>query len=127
MIKTELYTEFRENRTEKITVEKAEFKRSLKRIKSGAVLEKVNRDKYQLYYSSEVSAENEHDQKEVYHLEIDPAARIRFEGSLDEYEALLNVINKENAKKYDLKIYTKLQDGNVDNDFFIMDIYYQMK
>ncbi len=126
MNKTELYTEFREKRTEKVTVEKAGLRRKLRKINNGVILE-YNNEKYQLYYSSDVLSGNGYEQNNLYHLEIDPAARIRFEGSLDEYEALLKEIKTENAENYNLKIYTKLQDGNVDNDFFIMDIYYQMK
>lgn len=126
MNKIELYTEFKEKRTEKVTVEKAELRRKLKKIKDGVILE-YNNEKYQLYYSAEVVAKNEHAPKNIYNLEIDPAARIRFEGSIEEYEALLAEINKENAENHDLKIYTRLQDGNADNDFFIMDVYYQMK
>ncbi len=126
MNKIELYTEFKEKRTEKVTVEKAELRRKLKKIKDGVILE-YNNEKYQLYYSAEVVAKNEHAPNNIYNLEIDPAARIRFEGSIEEYEALLVEINKENAENHDLKIYTRLQDGNADNDFFIMDVYYQMK
>ena len=126
MNKIELYTEFKEKRTEKVTVEKAELRRKLKKIKDGVILE-YNNEKYQLYYSEEVVAKNEHAPNNIYNLEIDPAARIRFEGSIEEYEALLVEINKENAENHDLKIYTRLQDGNADNDFFIMDVYYQMK
>lgn len=125
MIKPELYTEFREDCTDKVTVEKAELKSKLKKINSGVILE-YNKENYQFYYLPDEITENDHGQKNLYHLEIDPAARIRFEGSLDEYESLLKKINGKNTENNDLKIYTKLQDGNVKNDFFIMDIYYQM-
>ena len=126
MNKTELYTEFREKRTEKVTVDRAGLLKKLKKINSGVILE-YNNENYRIYYSSDVLGENNLEQKEPYHLEIDPAVRMRFEGGLDEYEALLKEIINENAENYNLKNYTKLQGGDVHNDFFIMDIYYQMK
>lgn len=125
MIKPELYTEFREDRTDKVTVEKAELRRKLKKIKSGAILEREN-EKYQLYYSPKAFAGEEGLHVAPYHLVIDPAARIRFEGSLDEYDKLLEEIDLKIMDHDDAKIYSKLKEGNADSDFFIMDVYYQM-
>ena len=126
MNKTELYTEFREKRTEKVTVDRAGLAKKLKKINNGVILE-YNNENYRIYYSSDELDKNGLEQKEPYYLEIDPAVRMRFEGSLDEYEVLLKEIINENAENYNLKNYTKLQGGDVCNDFFIMDIYYQMK
>ncbi|SFU96240.1 DUF5975 family protein [Butyrivibrio sp. INlla21] len=125
MIKAELYTEFREDRTDKVTVEKAELRRKLKKIKNGAILEREN-EKYQLYYSPEAFKKDEAEHVAPYHLVIDPAARIRFEGSLDEYDKLLEEIDLKCMDHDDAKVYSKLKEGNADSDFFIMDVYYQM-
>ncbi|MCR4567490.1 MAG: hypothetical protein K5769_05535 [Pseudobutyrivibrio sp.] len=126
MIKTELYTEFKEDLTDKVTVEKDELRSKLKIINSSVILEYEN-EKYKIYYSLNESIDESLDNKSMFHLEIDPAARIRFEGSLDEHEELLKKIYKKRAENNDMKIYSKLQDGDVDSDFFIMDIYYQME
>ena len=59
-------------------------------------------------------------------LEIEPSARVRFEGSLEEYETLLEEINQKKIRNHDFKIYGRLKDGNADRDFLIMDVYYLM-
>ncbi|MBQ2608774.1 MAG: hypothetical protein II586_00265, partial [Butyrivibrio sp.] len=62
----------------------------------------------------------------TFQLEIEPAARVRFEGSLEEYECLLDEINKKSIRNRDFKIYGRLKDSNADREFFIMDVYYLM-
>ena len=61
----------------------------------------------------------------AFHLSIDPAARIRFEGSFSEYDLLLEEINSKYPGGNE-RIYTKVRDVDADSDFFIMDVYYQM-
>ena len=123
MIKPELYIVFREDCTDKVIANKAELGSTLKTMTSGVIIERV-REEYHLYHSPETKSGEGYICYPRYHLEIDPAARIRFEGSLDEYEALLNEIKGED---YDLKVFTKIQDSDAKNNFYIMDIYYRMK
>ena len=56
-------------------------------------------------------------------MKLDPVARVRFEGGLDEYEKLLEEIRMDYQ---DGKIYGKLRDGNAENDFLVVDIYFKM-
>ena len=110
--------EFREECTEKVTVDKTELCKKLRKLQNGVIIE-LDHGKYQLYYSKEKDGEQDCIQDMAYRLNIDPAARVRFEGSFEEYEELLRKIDKD-------KVYSKLREGNVDSDFFIMDVYYRM-
>lgn len=124
MINTELYTEFREAYTDKDTVNRAEFCKKLKKLKKGTIVE-LDKGMFRIYTKdADISGQT---QGEDRCLEIDPAARIRFEGSLEEYEDLLEEINKKKTTDYGFKIFSRLQDGNADIDFIIMDVYYQMQ
>ncbi len=125
MIKPELYIEFREDRTDKITVEKAELRSKLNKIKRGVILEHKY-EKYLIYYSRETTRSDMEVHEPLFHLVIDPAARIRFEGSLSEYDKLVEEIKSKNLSRDDTRVYSKVQDGNADSDFFIIDVYYQM-
>ena len=125
MIKPELYAVFRENRTVKVTANKAELRSKLRTLTGGVILEREG-EKYHLYHSPKTTSGEEYICAPLYHLEIDPAARIRFEGSLAEHEKLLEEIYLMIKDNDDVRIYSKVQDGNVYDDFFIMDVYYKM-
>ena len=125
MTNTELYTEFREECLDRVTVDRDEFCKRIKKLKKGAIIEQ-DKGGYRLYSKLSGALDREQEQDAPYVLEIDPAARVRFEGSFSEYEDLLKEINKNRIGHYDVKVYSKLQDGNADSDFFIMDVYYQM-
>ena len=125
MIKTELYSVFREDRTAKVTANKAELRSKLRTMTSGVILER-NKDEYHLYYSPKTTSGEDNTCAPLYHLEIDPAARIRFEGSLAEHEKLLEEIFAMIEGGDDVRIYSKVQDGNAANDFFRIDVYYKM-
>ena len=125
MINAELYTEFKEVYTDKDTVNRVEFWKKIKKLKKDTVVE-VNEDKYCIYTKdADVDVQGQ-TQAATSRLEIDPAARVRFEGSLEEYENLLEEINQKKIRNHDFKIYGRLKDGNADRDFFIMDVYYLM-
>ena len=126
MTNTELYTEFREQCLDRVTVDRDEFCKRIKKLKKGAIIEQ-DKGGYRLYSKLSGALDREQEQDAPYVLEIDPAARVRFEGSFSEYEDLLKEINKNRIGHYDVKVYSKLQDGNADSDFFIMDVYYQMQ
>lgn len=122
MYRSELYTEFSEDCTCMVTVDKTELHNKLKELNYGAIIENKN-STYRIYYSDRMKSNSISGQDEEYHLNIDPAARIRFEGGLDEYEKLLEEICTEH---HDGKIYGKLCNGNAESDFLVMDIYYKM-
>lgn len=122
MIRPALYMGFRENLTDKITVEKSELRNKLK---NGVILEH-DYEKYLIYYSQETIESDAEVHDSLFHLVIDPAARIRFEGSLAEHDELLEEINSKNHGSDDVRIYSKVRDGDADSDFYIMDVYYQM-
>jgi len=122
MIRPVLYMEFREDLTDKITVEKSELRNKLK---NGVILER-DYEKYLIYYSQETIESDAEVHEPLFHLVIDPAARIRFEGSLAEHDELLKEINSKNHGSDDVRIYSKVRDGDADSDFYIMDVYYQM-
>ncbi len=122
MIRPVLYMEFREDLTDKITVEKSELRNKLK---NGVILER-DYEKYLIYYSQETIESDAEVHEPLFHLVIDPAARIRFEGSLAEHDELLEEINSKNHGSDDVRIYSKVRDVDADSDFYIMDVYYQM-
>ena len=123
MINAELYTEFKEVYTDKDTVNRVEFCKKLKKLKKDTVVE-LNENMYCIYTrDADVDIQG---QDITSQLEIEPAARVRFEGSLEEYETLLEEINQKKIRNHDFKIYGRLKDGNADRDFFIMDVYYLM-
>ncbi|MBR4357158.1 MAG: hypothetical protein IKQ00_04450 [Butyrivibrio sp.] len=125
MINAELYTEFKEVYTDKDTVNRVEFCKKLKKLKKDTVVE-LNEDMYCIYTrDADVDIQGQI-QATTFQLEIEPAARVRFEGSLEEYECLLDEINKKSIRNRDFKIYGRLKDGNADREFFIMDVYYLM-
>ncbi len=125
MINAELYTEFKEVYTDKDTVNRVEFCKKLKKLKKDTVVE-FNEDMYCIYTrDADVDIQGQI-QATTFQLEIEPAARVRFEGSLEEYECLLDEINKKSIRNRDFKIYGRLKDGNADREFFIMDVYYLM-
>lgn len=125
MINAELYTEFKEVYTDKDTVNRVEFCKKLKKLKKDTVVE-FNEDMYCIYTrDADVDIKGQI-QATTFQLEIEPAARVRFEGSLEEYECLLDEINKKSIRNRDFKIYGRLKDGNADREFFIMDVYYLM-
>ena len=126
MTNTELYTEFREECMDRVTVDHDEFCKRIKKLKKGSIIE-PDKGAFQLYSKLIDVTEREKVQDAPYVLEIDPAVRVRFEGSLSEYEDLLKEINKNKIGHYDVKVYSRLQDGNADGDFFVMDVYYQMQ
>lgn len=123
MINAELYTEFKEVYTDKDTVNRVEFCKKLKKLKKDTVVE-LNENMYCIYTrDADVDIQG---QDITSQLEIEPAARVRFEGSLEEYETLLEEINQKKIRNHDFKIYGRLKDGNADRDFLIMDVYYLM-
>jgi hypothetical protein len=125
MINAELYTEFKEVYTDKDTVNRVEFCKKLKKLKKDTVVE-LNEDMYCIYTrDADVDIQGQI-QATTFQLEIEPAARVRFEGSLEEYECLLDEINKKSIRNRDFKIYGRLKDSNADREFFIMDVYYLM-
>ena len=125
MINAELYTEFKEVYTDKDTVNRVEFCKKLTKLKKDTVVE-LNEDMYCIYTrDADVDIQGQI-QATTFQLEIEPAARVRFEGSLEEYECLLDEINKKSIRNRDFKIYGRLKDGNADREFFIMDVYYLM-
>lgn len=125
MINAELYTEFKEVYTDKDTVNRVEFCKKLKKLKKDTVVE-FNEDMYCIYTrDADVDIQGQI-QATTFQLEIEPAARVRFEGSLEEYECLLDEINKKSIRNRDFKIYGRLKDSNADREFFIMDVYYLM-
>lgn len=125
MINAELYTEFKEVYTDKDTVNRVEFCKKLKKLRKDTVVE-FNEDMYCIYTrDADVDIQGQI-QATTFQLEIEPAARVRFEGSLEEYECLLDEINKKSIRNRDFKIYGRLKDGNADREFFIMDVYYLM-
>lgn len=125
MINAELYTEFKEVYTDKDTVNRVEFCKKLKKLKKDTVVE-LNEDMYCIYTRDADVDIQGRIQATTFQLEIDPAARVRFEGSLEEYECLLDEINKKSIRNRDFKIYGRLKDSNADREFFIMDVYYLM-
>ncbi|MCR4997201.1 MAG: hypothetical protein K6A61_07870 [Butyrivibrio sp.] len=125
MINAELYTEFKEVYTDKDTVNRVEFCKKIKKLKKDTVVE-FNEDMYCIYTrDADVDIQGQI-QATTFQLEIEPAARVRFEGSLEEYECLLDEINKKSIRNRDFKIYGRLKDSNADREFFIMDVYYLM-
>ncbi|MBQ6995450.1 MAG: hypothetical protein IJN64_13335 [Lachnospiraceae bacterium] len=122
MHRAELYTEFSENRTCMVNVDKTELLNRLIELHYGAIIEKEHLI-YRIYYSNCKEIYSNQGQDEEYHLKIDPAARVRFEGGLDEYEKLLEEISAEHNNR---KIYGILRNGNVESDFLVMDVYYEM-
>lgn len=123
MYRAELYVEFSENRTGMMLAEGTELANILRKLQNGVIIERMQ-SKYRIYYFESGLQDGIPIQDMSYHLKIEPAARIRFEGSMDEYKKFLNEIN-ENYNT--VQIYSKLREKEVESDFFIMDIYYAMK
>ena len=121
MYRAELYMEFSEDCTRMETVGKEELHDKLTEFHYCAIIEKEH-STYQIYCSDCIK-NNSNLKKEKYHLKLDPVARVRFEGGLDEYEKLLEEIRMDFQ---DGKIYGKLRDGNAENDFLVVDIYFKM-
>ena len=102
MINAELYTEFKEVYTDKDTVNRVEFCKKLKKLKKDTVVE-LNENMYCIYTrDADVDIQG---QDITSQLEIEPAARVRFEGSLEEYETLLEEINQKKIAEGDWKEY----------------------
>ncbi|RKM59694.1 hypothetical protein D6856_10805 [Butyrivibrio sp. XB500-5] len=121
----ELYTEFREVCTDKIIVDRRDFCKMLKKANSGAIVEK-DQDRYIFYYKKEIEDRPAEAQDIKYHLRIDSAVKVRFEGNFAQYNKLLNEIYSKLENKDNAKIYSKLRQGKANCNFFIMDVYYQM-
>ena len=100
MYRSELYTEFSEDCTYMVTVDKTELLNKLKELNYGAIIEN-DYSTYRIYYSDRIKNNSNLGQDEEYHLKIDSAARVRFEGGLDEYEKLLEEMNSVAKSIYD--------------------------
>ena len=114
--------EFSEDCTRMETVGKEELHDKLTEFHYCAIIEKEH-STYQIYCSDCIKNNPNSKKEEKYHLKLDPVARVRFEGGLDEYEKLLEEIRMDYQ---DGKIYGKLRDGNAENDFLVVDIYFKM-
>ena len=126
MNNAELYMEFNEKCTDGLIVDRNEFSKRLKKMKKGTIIEQID-GKYQIYYPLEAGEKQEHTQNGLLELRIDPAARIRFEGSLKDYEDLLKEIKKIGVGICNFKVYCRLREGDADSEFFIADVYYLMQ
>ena len=122
MYRAELYMEFSEDCTRMETVSKEELHDKLTEFHYCAIIEKEH-STYQIYCSDCIKNNPNSKKEEKYHLKLDPVARVRFEGGLDEYEKLLEEIRMDFQ---DGKIYGKLREGNAENDFLVVDIYFKM-
>ena len=98
MTNTELYTEFKEKCMDRVTVDRDEFCKRIRKLKKGVIVE-PDKGTYQLYSKPCDATDSEQMRDAPYILEIDPAVRVRFEGSLSEYEDLLKEINKNKIGK----------------------------
>ena len=125
MNNAELYMEFNDECTGGLFVDKNELCKRLRKMKKGTIIEQMDGG-YRIYYPIEIVDNQERMLDKVYNLRIDPAERIRFEGSLKKYEELLNDINIIGTGKHSFKVYSKLREEDADTDFFIADIYYSM-
>ncbi len=121
----ELYTEFSEVCTDRTIVDRRDFCKMLKKANIGAIVEK-DQDRYIFYYKKVIEDRPAEAQDIQYHLRIDPAVKVRFEGNFAQYNKLLNEIYSKLENKDNAKIYSKLRQGKANCNFFIMDVYYQM-
>ena len=118
----EPYTEFSAKYTDRIIVEKKEFCKTLKKTDKGTIIEK-NRDRYIFYITQDSGEEPVEKQGLSYHLYIDDAVKIRFEGNLAAYEKLLDTLCSTYNNIEKAKIYGRLRQENANCEFFVMDVY----
>ncbi|SFC02028.1 DUF5975 family protein [Butyrivibrio sp. YAB3001] len=127
MLRTLLYEEFDESRTSVLVCNVKEFSDALQKVATlngkrlDGIIVEYGKEKYKIYYS-----DNDLNENSIWNLKIEPAARVRFEGSIYEIEKLMNDIVIDKISNDSGKVFCSIKQGEISDDFVITDIYYTM-